>query len=75
MSDQVERRPYAPKLPPGTVWRKSPYSADNHCVLIADLPGDGGVAVRDSKDPNGPVLCFTPKEWAAFRLGIMTGVL
>jgi hypothetical protein len=29
----------------------------------------GGVEVRDSKDPDGPVLRFTPAEFAAFLDG------
>lgn len=55
------------------VWTKSSFSgsADN-CVEIAPLPG-GGRAVRDSKDPSGPVLRFTPGEWAAFRSGMIAG--
>jgi hypothetical protein len=55
-------------------WYKSPYSVDGHCVQLHDLPG-GGVAVRDSKDPNGPFLRFTAEEWTAFRLGIITGAV
>ncbi|GAA1799947.1 DUF397 domain-containing protein [Planosporangium flavigriseum] len=46
-------------------WKKSSRSSgDGQCVEVADL-GDA-VAVRDSKDPNGPVLVFTPDEWTAF---------
>ncbi|BCL16134.1 DUF397 domain-containing protein [Micromonospora sagamiensis] len=48
-------------------WRKSRYSGSNggNCVEVADnLPGL--VAVRDSKDPAGPVLTFTPTAWRAF---------
>ena len=47
-------------------WRKSTYSGANggNCIEVADLPGT--VAVRDSKDPDGPALLFTPAEWAAF---------
>jgi len=47
-------------------WRKSSYSGGNggNCIQVADLPGT--VAVRDSKDPDGPALLFTPAEWAAF---------
>lgn len=47
-------------------WRKSSRSADTgHCVEVAaGLPGV--VAVRDSKNPGGPVLTFTPAEWASF---------
>jgi hypothetical protein len=50
----------------GAVWRKSTRSsASGDCVEVADnLPG--GVAVRDSKDPSGPVLIFGRKEWADF---------
>jgi hypothetical protein len=48
-------------------WRKSTRSGGNggECVEVADnLPGV--VAVRDSKDPQGPVLAFTPSAWASF---------
>ncbi|WP_433512653.1 DUF397 domain-containing protein [Nonomuraea sp. CA-143628] len=31
------------------------------------------IAVRDSKDPDGPKLYFTRSEFAAFRRGIMAG--
>ena len=47
-------------------WRKSSYSGGNggNCIEVADLPGT--VAVRDSKDPDGPALLFTAAQWAAF---------
>ena len=47
-------------------WRKSSYSGGNggKCIEVAGLPGT--IAVRDSKDPDGPALLFTPAEWAAF---------
>lgn len=48
-------------------WRKSTRSSSEgqNCVEIAtNLPGI--VAVRDSKDPDGPKLVFTRPEWAAF---------
>lgn len=51
----------------GAVWRKSSRSGGNggDCVEVADdLPGM--VAVRDSKDPTGPVLTFTPAAWSTF---------
>ncbi|MFI0791304.1 DUF397 domain-containing protein [Micromonospora rubida] len=51
----------------GAHWRKSTHSGSNggDCVEVADnLPGV--VAVRDSKDPAGPVLSFTPTAWTAF---------
>ncbi|MGQ0774967.1 MAG: DUF397 domain-containing protein [Pseudonocardiales bacterium] len=54
-------------------WRKSTYSLDEGmCVEVADL-ADRGRIVRDSKDPAGPTLRFTPSEWAAFTTGIRNG--
>lgn len=56
-------------------WAKSSYSGNSgQCVEVArNLPGV--VAVRDSKDPNGPTLVFTPDEWAAFTRGVAGGGL
>ncbi|MFG1674619.1 DUF397 domain-containing protein [Micromonospora sp. NPDC049282] len=54
----------------GAIWRKSTRSGDNggDCVEVStNLPGL--VAVRDSKDPNGPGLIFTPQTWSAFLKG------
>jgi len=49
----------------GAHWRKSTRSGSSGCVEVADnLPGI--IAVRDSKDPDGPALVFTPAEWHAF---------
>jgi hypothetical protein len=52
-------------MPSASQWQKSSYSFANHdCVEVAQ--DDGAVHVRDSKDPAGPVLSFTPEEWTAF---------
>lgn len=54
-------------------WRKSNFSSSNGaCVEVAELTG-GGRAVRDSKDPTGPVLRFTLAEWDAFTMGVKAG--
>lgn len=54
-------------------WRKSDYcSWGPDCVEVALRP-DGTVAVRDSKDPDGPVLEFTGSEWVAFLAGVRAG--
>ncbi|GAA2318944.1 hypothetical protein GCM10010234_76580 [Streptomyces hawaiiensis] len=49
------------------VWRKSSYSdgGANNCVEVADnCPGM--IPVRDSKQPQGPILVFGASPWASF---------
>lgn len=54
-------------------WVKSSLSFSNsNCVEVASLP-DGGVAFRNSRDKDGPVLRFTAGEWEAFRQGAKAG--
>jgi hypothetical protein len=55
------------------LWRKSSYSNNGgNCVEVAsNRPGI--VAVRDSKDPNGPALAFAPAEWRTFLVGVKSG--
>jgi hypothetical protein len=53
-------------------WRKARKSASGGCVEVAPAPA-GMVAVRDSKDPGGPVLLYTPVEWDAFLDGVKRG--
>jgi hypothetical protein len=48
-------------------WRKSLRSngnGGNNCVEVAILAT--AVAVRDSKNPGGPALIFSPDEWSTF---------
>ncbi|WP_043224283.1 DUF397 domain-containing protein [Streptomyces sp. NRRL F-5193] len=57
----------------GVRWMKSRHSAaDGNCVEVAALPG-GGVAFRNSRDPEGPALVYTPAEMAAFLAGAKDG--
>ncbi|MFF5207216.1 DUF397 domain-containing protein [Streptosporangium sp. NPDC000396] len=64
-------------------WFKSSFSGSNggDCVEVAELRDvtDGPehkaghielIAVRDSRDPDGPKLFFTPAEWDAFLNGV-----
>jgi len=54
-------------------WVKSSYSGpQGNCVEIARI-SDGGVAVRNSRHPDGPALVFTAAEWDAFLSGARDG--
>ncbi len=57
----------------GAEWQRSnrtPGQSDN-CVEVAFV-GEA-VAVRDSRQPEGPVLLFTQAEWDAFVEGAKDG--
>ena len=50
-------------------WRKSSYSGNSgNCVEVAMT--DDVIGIRDSKNPDGPVLSFSPSEWDAFIRGV-----
>jgi hypothetical protein len=52
-------------------WRRSTRCGTSKCVEVAT---DGGsVLIRDSKDPEGPVLTFSAAEWTAFKTGVAAG--
>jgi Domain of unknown function (DUF397) len=58
----------------GALWRKSSYSGNGggDCVEVArDL--SRAVAVRDSKDPQGPVLTVEPAGWRDFIAAVKAG--
>jgi hypothetical protein len=55
-------------------WRKSTFSGNGgaECVEVADgLPGV--LAVRDSKDPEGPMLAVQPCDWYVFTRAVKAG--
>lgn len=54
-------------------WFKSSLSlSNNNCVEVRFLD-DGCVEVRNSREPDGPVLAFTSAEWDAFIGGCRLG--
>jgi Domain of unknown function (DUF397) len=56
------------------VWRKSSYSSSNGGTCVEVASGGGAlVAVRDSKDPDGPKLAFPAGQWRAFTDRIKAG--
>jgi hypothetical protein len=55
-------------------WRKSSRSGSNggNCVEVARNLS-GVVAVRDSKNPDGPKVTFGPEAWRTFTSGLKAG--
>jgi len=64
----------APERPgSGPYWVKSSLSFSNgNCVEVANLP-DLTIGLRNSREPEGPVLRFTSDEWNAFLGGARNG--
>jgi Domain of unknown function (DUF397). len=57
-----------------TAWRKSRHSDDQgHCVEVGGNPYV--VAIRDSKNPDGPMLTITPAAWRSFLHSVRSGVV
>jgi hypothetical protein len=57
------------------MWRKSSHSGQSgQCVEVAGTL-KGTVAVRDSKDPDGPTLVVGPDSWRALARRIKGGGL
>jgi Domain of unknown function (DUF397) len=54
-------------------WRKSTYSSTNGGECIEVGAARRTVAIRDSKDPSGPALAFTPGRWQEFTRHVKTG--
>jgi Domain of unknown function (DUF397) len=47
-------------------WRTSSYSGNNGGNCVEAVTAARKIAIRDSKDPHGPVLAFAPKDWQQF---------
>lgn len=61
------------ELDSGLHWVKSSLSfSSGNCVEVANLP-NGGVGLRNSREPKGPILRFTSAEWSAFLGGAQMG--
>jgi hypothetical protein len=54
-------------------WRKSSFcdNSSGNCVEVKCV--GGAFALRDTKDPDGPVLVFAGPEWTAFTTGVCNG--
>lgn len=66
----------APEFAPSrAVWRTSSFSNNGGaCVEVADNQ-PGIVAIRDSKDRNGPILLITPIQWREFITNLRTNAV
>ena len=53
-------------------WRKSSRSGDNGGTCVEVGTAGPAVAVRDSKDPDGPLLAFAADTWKAFAEQVKT---
>jgi hypothetical protein len=54
-------------------WIKSSRSTGNGACVEVKSPAVEEVVVRDSKDPHGPVLSFSPEAWSAFVADVDRG--
>lgn len=61
------------KLGSTPTWTKSSRSTGNGACVEVKSPATAAVVVRDSKDPQGPVLTFSPEAWASFVTDVDTG--
>ncbi|GID96205.1 DUF397 domain-containing protein [Amorphoplanes digitatis] len=55
----------------GLTWRSATACNGGNCVQVAAT--DDGVAVRDSKNPDGGVQLYTASEWRSFLAGAKNG--
>ncbi|WP_101383469.1 DUF397 domain-containing protein [Kitasatospora sp. GP30] len=59
---------------PSHQWFKSSYSGQNgECIEVRR--SEAGLDVRDSKDPQGPILAFPHSAWRAFVTSVHDGTV
>jgi Domain of unknown function (DUF397) len=54
-------------------WRKSSYSGNSGGQCVEVSTAAPVIAVRDSKDPRGPMLAFGPQGWRRFAERVKAG--
>lgn len=54
-------------------WQRATRCSGVNTTCVEVATATDGVAVRDSKDPAGPVLRFTVEEWRVFVDGVRAG--
>jgi hypothetical protein len=59
--------------PETPVWMKSSRCDSGECIEVAAV--DGGIMIRDSQHPSGPILRVSRADWDAFTEGIINGEL
>lgn len=61
----------------GATWLKSTYSGSGggDCIELAQAQCNETIAVRDSKDPEGPAFTTTPRAFATFVAAAANGTL
>jgi uncharacterized protein DUF397 len=52
-------------------WRRATFCQSGECAEVSQ--GDGMILMRNSRDPSGQVLRYTPEEWQALVRGIKAG--
>jgi len=54
-------------------WYKSSFCTSSANCVETRMHTDGSVDIRNSRDPQGPVVSFTKDEWTAFLSGVRSG--
>jgi hypothetical protein len=70
-SDELPPYPSADELAQAHWFKATASSGGQGCVEVAHLKH--WTVVRDSKNPDGPVHCYTAHEWSCFLEGARNG--